>query len=42
MLNRRAFLAASAASLFLPATVRAAGWSVIEAEAKGQTVYFTR
>lgn len=40
MLNRRAFLAASAASLFLPATVRAAGWSVIEAEAKGQTVYF--
>jgi len=40
MLNRRAFLASSAAGLFLPTAVRAADWSAIEAEGKGQTVYF--
>jgi putative thiamine transport system substrate-binding protein len=40
MLNRRAFLATSAASLFLPTTARASDWAAIEAEAKGQTVYF--
>ena len=40
MLNRRHFLAASAASLLLPATSRAADWSATLAEAKGQTIYF--
>ena len=40
MLNRRAFLATSAASLILPTTARASDWAAIEAEAKGQTVYF--
>jgi putative thiamine transport system substrate-binding protein len=40
MLNRRHFLAASVAGLFAPATARAADWSAIFAEAKGQTVYF--
>lgn len=40
MLNRRHFLAASAASLFLPQAARAADWSATLAEAKGQTVYF--
>jgi putative thiamine transport system substrate-binding protein len=40
MLNRRVFLAASAAGLFIPAAARAADWPKIEAEAKGQTVYF--
>lgn len=40
MLNRRHFLAASASSLFLPATARAADWSATLAEAKDQTVYF--
>ena len=40
MFNRRAFLATSAASLFLPAAARAADWPAIEAEARGQTVYF--
>lgn len=40
MLNRRAFLAASAASLLFPVTARAADWSAILAEARGQTVYF--
>ncbi len=40
MLNRRFFLAASAASLVFPRLAHAAGWSAIEAEAKGQTVYF--
>lgn len=40
MLNRRVFLATTAASLFLPTTARASDWAAIEAEAKGQTVYF--
>lgn len=40
MLNRRQFLAASAAGLFVPASALAAGWDAIEAAAKGQTVYF--
>lgn len=40
MLNRRHFLAVSAAGLFLPATARAADWSATLAEAKGKTIYF--
>lgn len=40
MLNRRRFLAASAASLLLPAMARAADWAATLAEARGQTVYF--
>jgi putative thiamine transport system substrate-binding protein len=40
MLNRRHFLVSTAAGLFLPVSANAADWSAIEAEARGQTVYF--
>ena len=42
MLTRRHFLHSALAStaLFLPRLAHAADWSAIEAEAKGQTVYF--
>jgi putative thiamine transport system substrate-binding protein len=39
MLNRRHFLALTAAGLFLRPAL-AGDWATIEAEAKGQTVYF--
>ncbi len=40
MLNRRTFLASTAACLFLPVAARAADWAATVTEAKGQTVYF--
>jgi putative thiamine transport system substrate-binding protein len=39
-MSRRSLLAATAASLFAPRFAFAADWAAIEAEAKGQTVYF--